>query len=396
MSFFFKVLKIQGHPVKIFCENKIKLKNRFNSTQIMLKFKKNDLKYKKTLELKNSILKLVFFCICKNELRKKKYQINFYTTKKVFYKNKKNLKFFLVYEKEKMLFKKSKYVFSNNIMFQETNFISCCCFLKEENQLVTGSFKNIKIFDIFKKRYTFCIKNSSYRHFFLYPSPNVNPLILIFLKNKIEFCNFSFVLKKNQTFSINQKYSFISCSFRFNNFFVDFVDSNKSLKSFDMKNEKWTTCYNFKKDIFCIKNEKKGNLLLVNKENEVTVFDFRINREIIQLPYRKTVSACEWVQDGWSISILDQNERIFLYDLRNLKKINIKIEPKFFNSNINIHSNRIVCVRNNKKIITKNFNHRKSRILYTHTHCITELKLSLTARLVCSVDLNNKIIVSRI
>jgi WD40 repeat protein len=266
---------------------------------------------------------------------------------------------------------------------------------KSKGEISLGySFGSIKILDICKEQYNFTFKGSNNKIHLIYAHPYINSLILSIQKKLSRFWNFSPDLNKIQILSFFQPTPVVSCSFRPHGKLIDFADSSNQIKCFDIECQRWIGRNTFVDRIFCINNNKNGRLLCIGKQNGISVFDLRINKEVIVFFSKSnSILYTEWINQEQRILASGTSGVVSLWDLRNIKKEKkIKCHNDFLNFvKIFSSSDLILTSGNNKKITLWNIqNNKKIRKLHKHKKNITSVDLSENKRILCSSGLDKK------
>ena len=400
---FSNLLRLYGHPVKLFSENNFKIKFRFmliiKSKYKILSGNKKFSDYILSKNLSKSILSYIFFPIYKNELRKKRYEISIEQMRNFSFEFIKSLSSLLIRNSEKkLLYEENKNSFSkkNRITINETNFASSCCFLKNNKEVSLGfSCGFIKVFDIIRKKYIFELKNSNRKILLLYSHPYLNSFIISSDMHLSRFWNLSSDLRKIQILSLFQNKKIISCSFRSHGKIIDFSNSENTLKSFDFERQKWISRHKFLSNIYCITNNKNSRLLSIGKKEEIGIFDFRINKQVITIFSENNSILCtEWTHEEYEIASSGTTGTISIWDLRNIKKkIEIKVREKI-GIFLKISTDLILTSGFSNKAMIWNYQmNKKIREFSEHNQKLTSLNLSQEGKKCCTTSLDKKIII---
>nr|UXY88399.1 prp4-like protein [Cryptomonas curvata] len=403
---FVNLLRLYGHPIKLFSENNFKIKFRF---MLIIKFKCKMLSGKRKFSdyivsknLSKSILSYIFFPIYKNELRKKRYEISIEQMRIFPFELIKSLSSLLIINSEKkLLYQEIDNSFSKKkrININETNFVTSCCFLKNNKEISLGfSCGFIKVFDIIRKKYFFELKSSNRKILLLYSHPYLNSFIISSDMHLSRLWNLSADLRRVQILSLFQNNKIISCSFRSHGRIIDFSNSQNIVKSFDFERQKWVSRHKFPTNIYCIKNNKNGRLLSIGKKEEIGIFDFRISKQVLTIFSEKNSILCtEWTHEEYGIASSGTTGTISIWDLRNNKKKNeIKFSEKV-GVFLKISTDLIVTSGFSNKAIVWNYEiNKKIREFSEHNQKLTSLDLTWEGKKCCTTSLDKKIIIQEI
>jgi WD40 repeat protein len=399
--FFVKILKLFGHPLKLFSENNIMTKCRFifiiMSKYKMLRNKKKIYKYIGLKTLTKSITSYIFFPFYKYELRKKKFEIILQETRNLYFFYVTNICVFFIENSENKLiheFKLPSFVKKKRILIDENNFISSCCFLKCYEKISFGfSSGRVKVFDIFNKKYILELKSSNQTILIQKSHPYINSLLFFSDANVSRILNFSNSFDKIQVLSFFQFHKIISCSFRLHGKLIDFSNTQNIIKSFDFEHQKWITRIKFLNSVFCITNNNNGQLLSIGKKEEIGIFDFRINKEVLNIYSKNSFILCtKWSNREYCILSSETKGIVSIWDLRNIKKKKeIKCNKKPINS-FKIYSNLLLTCSVDKSILL--WNYQTSEIIKkfsSYKKTISSFDISWSKNIICLGNLNKKI-----
>jgi WD40 repeat protein len=403
---FLNLLRLFGHPIKLFSENNVKIKFRFmfivKSNCKMFSGKKIISNYKVSKKLSKLTLNYIFFPIYKNELRKKRYEISIEQMRFFPFEILKSLsRIFIKNSEKKLIYQKNKNSFSKKkcLNIKETNFAFSCSFLKNNKEVSLGfSCGCIKVFDIIKRKYVFILKNSNGKILFLCSHPYLNSFIISSDMHLSRLWNLSADLNRIQILSLFQNKKIVSNSFRSHGKVIDFSNSENIVKSFDFERQKWISKHKFLTNIYCIKNNKCGRLLCIGKREEIGIFDFRINKQVITIFSKNNPILCtEWTCDEYGIASSGITGTVSIWDLRNKKKKNeIKISEKI-GIFLKLSSDLIVTSGFSNKAILWNYEiNKKIREFSDHNKKLTSLDLSWEGKRCCTTSLDKKIIIREI
>nr|UXY87404.1 prp4-like protein [Cryptomonas sp.] len=407
-SFFFvvKILKTYGHPVILFSDNMQKIKIRF---KCLVKFhcarslsNKIPIFYKKKNIDQKFYLNSLFFVSYKNEIRKKKYETNINTLRYVFSQKSiqnssrfilNNNDFELFYIGNKKFFKKRKI-----LIIKEENIMTSCSFLKENQEIGLGfSSGDIKIFDLNKKKYTVCMKGSGEKISFLSSHPYSKSIIISTEKNLSRIWSFYSNAKKIQILSIFHDYTVVSACFRTDGKSIDFANCEKTIKCFDIENQKWLSRNTFDNYIFCISNDKNGKALAVGKKGEAGIFDHRIDKEVIKMCSNKeSILGIAWIEECYLVIGAGISGLISLWDLRATKERRIIKHSHGIINFVKPLSNLkfFITSGNNKKALLWNLqNQEEIHSLSGHKKKITSADLSDETNWLCTGGLDMRLVI---
>ena len=321
-----KKIKIIGHPLKIFNENKKQLIIRYFFSTILkdirsLKDIRERIKNKKQTSF--SVCKL-FFAFFGSNTRKNRLDSQI----KDFRKKKSNTKLILLKFSnfsEQNLYKKPHFIdiFEKKRIKTKVNIyrkfnVSSFCFLDHEDVLVTNSSKGkIEVNKFRRKRPIFRLKSQFTNFMKLSSSTVFSGLFEASEGVQTNLFNYSPNINKLQIFSLKHTMLLSFASFRKGDNLLDYCYNGKLWKSFDITSEKRISNYSFHEKISSIDKSPDLPIFALTSEKTINIFDSRIGKIVIILRVcEKKITSVKWYPNFPKLICSGTSNNATLFDLK--------------------------------------------------------------------------------
>jgi hypothetical protein len=399
-----KKIKIIGHPLKIFNENKKEIIVRYFFSTILKDIRSQKLMrvgIKNRKQISFSISKL-FFAFFSSNIRKNRFDSQIKDFRKKKSNNKLILLKFSTFSGQNLY----KTPFFMNIIEKKENKktvdiyrkypVYSFCFLNHEDILVTNSLKGkIEVNKFRRKRPIFCLK-SQFTNFMKLSNSTVFPGLFEasggIQTNLFNYCS---NINKLQIFSLKHTLFLSFATFRKEENLLDYCYNGRIWKSFDITSEKKISNYSFHEKISSIDKSPDVPIFAITKEKSVNVFDSRIGKIVIILRVcEKKITSVKWYPNFPKLISSGTSNNTTLFDLRFPSYGKIFELHKNSISMLNLDQTKNMLItssldKTSKIWLKKEFNLYKT--FYDNEKKLASNAFSFSGKYIGSLDMNNNL-----